>query len=327
MVKMRDFLFVLASLVGSTLGFSPGLLVPRGLVHAPSIVLAWHPAQASGPRASRPRQLGSRLLSLSTSGETGAAVAVKAGPLSTVAALFGKVWRLGAPFWSGPNKGQALVWTVCTVLLALVTTIYAVSISFVQKFFWNALNAKDVPKFNKFLLLYLAILTVGPPLLVLFDWCKARMALAWRNDLTSRYLDDYVDKMRYYKLPLFSQVDNTDQRIAEDINNFCEKAVTLFCTCIVSVCDLVVFSVILYKIYPPLFAALIAYAAFGTSVTIFFGRPLIKMNRQQLKKEADFRYDLVCQHNISQAGPDPYRRGSTYMTSGDGRLYKLPTPI
>jgi len=31
----------------------------------------------------------------------------------------------------------------------------------------------------------------------------------------------------------------------------------------------------------------------GTSVTIFFGRPLIKMNRQQLKKEADFRYNVV----------------------------------
>ena len=54
------------------------------------------------------------------------------------------------------------------------------SISFVQKFFWNALNAKDLPKFNKFLLLYLAILTVGPPLLVLFDWCKVSVRARMR---------------------------------------------------------------------------------------------------------------------------------------------------
>jgi ABC-type uncharacterized transport system fused permease/ATPase subunit len=96
--------------------------------------------------------------------------AADASALVKVKALFSKVSRLGAPFWGGPNKGRAMLWTVCTVLLALVTTIYSVSISFVQKFFWNALNAKDLPKFNKFLLLYLAILTIGPPLLVLFDW-------------------------------------------------------------------------------------------------------------------------------------------------------------
>jgi len=245
-------------------------------------------AQLSSLRAN-----GAAAEAVAAAGSGSGSGAATTGPLATAAALVGKVARLGTPFWGGPNKAKALTWTVCTVLLALVTTIYSVSISFVQKFFWNALNAKDLPKFNKFLLLYLAILTIGPPLLVLFDWCKARMALAWRNDLTSRYLGDYVDKMRYYKLPLVSQVDNTDQRIAEDIQNFCDKAVTLFCTCIVSVCDLVVFSIILYKIYPPLFAVLIAYASIGTTVTIFFGRPLVKMNRQQLKKEADFRFDLI----------------------------------
>jgi ABC-type uncharacterized transport system fused permease/ATPase subunit len=276
----------MVSLLGGALAFAPSTLAPRALLQSPA--LSSHPLPALIPSARRVgARRAARLLSVSASSvaaDEGAAAAATTQPkgFGNVSALFGKIARLGAPFWSGPNQGKALVWTVVTVLLALVTTIYSVSISFVQKFFWNALNAKDVPKFNKFLLLYLAILTVGPPLLVLFDWCKGRMALAWRNDLTTRYLGDYVDKMRYYKLPLVSQVDNTDQRIAEDISNFCEKAVTLFCTCIVSVCDLVVFSVILYKIYPPLFAVLIGYATIGTTVTIFFGRPLIAMNRQQV---------------------------------------------
>jgi vitamin B12/bleomycin/antimicrobial peptide transport system ATP-binding/permease protein len=302
---VRTAIAAASLMLGSGAAFSP---LPRP---APG-VLAWPAAAActgrtalpAGPwRVGSPRA--SKLPPVRASGASegaaasggggagGAQAAAKTGPLATAAVLVGKVWRLGTPFWGGPNKAKALTWTVCTVLLALVTTIYSVSISFVQKFFWNALNAKDLPKFNKFLLLYLGILTIGPPLLVLFDWCKARMALAWRNDLTSRYLGDYVDKMRYYKLPLVSQLDNTDQRIAEDIQNFCDKAVSLFCTCIVSVCDLAVFSVILYKIYPPLFGVLIAYASIGTGVTIFLGRPLITMNRQQLKKEADFRFDLI----------------------------------
>ena len=291
MAQGAELALAAAMLAGAATAFvapAPALLQ---VVGAPArVTLSGRPATGLTPRrGARPKLSASAAADAAT---VPAPVPAAAGPLATASTLLGKVSRLGAPFWAGPNAGRAVLWTVCTVLLALVTTIYSVSISFVQKFFWNALNAKDLPKFNKFLLLYLAILTIGPPLLVLFDWCKARMALAWRADLTTRYLGDYVDKMRYYKLPLVSQVDNTDQRIAEDINNFCDKAVALFCTGIVAVCDLVVFSVILYKIYPPLFFVLIAYAAIGTSVTVFFGRPLIKLHRHQLKKEADFRYNL-----------------------------------
>jgi putative ATP-binding cassette transporter len=65
-----------------------------------------------------------------------------------------------------------------------------------QRFFWNALNAKDLPKFNKFLLLYAGVLLIGPPILVLFDWAKARMSLHWRDALTRRFLGNYLDKKR-----------------------------------------------------------------------------------------------------------------------------------
>ena len=51
--------------------------------------------------------------------------------------------------------------------------------------------------------------------------------------------------------------------------------------------------IILYRIYPPLYYLLIAYSTIGTIVTIYFGKPLVKINRLQAKKEADFRFGLV----------------------------------
>ena len=42
---------------------------------------------------------------------------------------------------------------------------------------------------------------------------------------------------------------SSEQRIADDIASFCDKAVGLFCTIFVSFCDLAVFSVILYKVH------------------------------------------------------------------------------
>lgn len=104
--------------------------------------------------------------------------------------LLGKIAVLAKPFWAGGGDAtvNAWTWTIATFSLALFSTLYAVVQSFVQRFFWNALNAKDIVKFNKFLALYVGILLLGPPILVMFDWAKNRMALQWRDALTRRYL-------------------------------------------------------------------------------------------------------------------------------------------
>jgi putative ATP-binding cassette transporter len=189
---------------------------------------------------------------------------------------------LAAPFWQGENRNSAILWATGTLLLSLFSTAYAVTISFVNKFFWNALSAKDVPKYNKFLLIYIVCLSLGPPFLVLYDWFKARMALAWRTALTERFLGNYINDKKYYKIPIVASLDNADQRIADDIRAVTDKAVSLLCTVFVAACDLVVFSAVLYRIDPLLYVLLFGYAAAGTAITIAVGRPLIGLNREQV---------------------------------------------
>lgn len=82
-------------------------------------------------------------------------------------------------------------------------------------------------------------------------------------------------------------------RIAEDVKAFTGYSLQLFITIVTSIIDLVSFSFILYSIYPQLFGAIIIYSVFGTVVTAFLGKSLVKLNFQQLLKEADFRYSLV----------------------------------
>jgi len=64
-------------------------------------------------------------------------------------------------------------------------------------------------------------------------------------------------------------------------------------TIVTSIIDLVSFSLILYNIYPQLFIAIVAYAAFGSITTTFLGKDLVRLNYDQLTKEANFRYSLV----------------------------------
>ena len=140
------------------------------------------------------------------------------------ATLIADLKALAAPFWQGERRSSAIMWSAGTLLLSLFSTAYAVAISFVNKFFWNALSAKDLPKYNKFLLIYILALSLGPPFLVLYDWFKSRMALAWRTALTERYLDNYVSQKKYYKIPIVAALDNADQRIADDVRAVTDKA-------------------------------------------------------------------------------------------------------
>lgn len=89
------------------------------------------------------------------------------------------------------------------------------------------------------------------------------------------------------------EVDNPDQRIAEDIRSFTEFSLSFFLTIVTSVIDLVAFSFILFSIMPNLFIAIFLFASIGTAATVLIGRKLIGLNYESLQREADFRFSLV----------------------------------
>lgn len=208
-------------------------------------------------------------------------------------ALVRQVWRLARPFWGGSERRVAWVWSAITVFLAFATTAYAVLLSFTQRMFWNALSSRDAVKFAKLLKFYAAAVIIGPIVIVTYEWAKARMALLWRRFLTERALNAYTRSLAYYNLEREGVVTNVDQRIAEDVRTFTDRAVNLLCIVVVSALDLVTFSVILCRIYPPLYAALLAYAAIGTSVTLILGSRLVRLREGQLTAEADARFSLL----------------------------------
>ena len=60
-----------------------------------------------------------------------------------------------------------------------------------------------------------------------------------------------------------------------------------------SVLTVFTFSSVLWLISPLLFFTAVIYAAFGSFMTIVLGRPLIKLNYNQLDSEAAFRSGLI----------------------------------
>ncbi|KAH6777184.1 ABC transporter family protein [Perilla frutescens var. hirtella] len=210
--------------------------------------------------------------------------------LQTLARRF---WEVAAPYWFSDDKVAAR-WRLATVFaLTLGTTGISVGFNFLGRDFFNALANKDQEQFTKQLVYYLAAFASGIPVFVLRDYAKDTLSLRWRSWMTSYYMDRYLKNQTFYKIQSQSIIDNPDQRIVDDLSSFTGTALAFSLTLFNAAVDLISFSNILYGIYPPLFAVLLAYSLGGTAISIFLGRDLVTLNFLQEKKEADFRYGLV----------------------------------
>jgi ABC-type uncharacterized transport system fused permease/ATPase subunit len=208
--------------------------------------------------------------------------------ISKQAKLF---WEMASPYYKESNAGRWLFAGMigCTVLNSGVS----VAFSYVSKDFWNALSAKDVEQFYTMLTKFAAALLVGAPVSVFYRFQRERLAVHWREWMTDRTLQLYSSHRVYYALERGSDIDNPDQRIAEDVRTFTAFSLQLFLTIVTSLIDLVSFSFILYSIQPQLFGAIVGYATFGTITTTVLGSSLVGLNFAKLVREADFRYSLV----------------------------------
>jgi ABC-type uncharacterized transport system fused permease/ATPase subunit len=200
-------------------------------------------------------------------------------------------YEMAFPYYKESKDGR---WLFAGMIgMTIVNSAVSVAFSYLGKDFWNALNAKDPDQFYFMLSKFGVALVVGAPVSVLYRFQRERLAVNWREWMTEQTLDLYSAHRVYYALERNSEVDNPDQRIAEDVRSFTAFSLQLFLTLLTSVIDLASFSAILYSIQPQLFGAIIAYATFGTIVTTLIGSPLVSLNFLRLQKEADFRYALV----------------------------------
>jgi putative ATP-binding cassette transporter len=124
-------------------------------------------------------------------------------------------------------------------------------------------------------------------------FAEERLGLLWREFLTRSAVTLYLAHGSYYRLDARHQLTNPDQRIAEDIKAFTSTTLSYLLMFFNSSLTLLSFAGVLWAIDPTLFVVAMLYAACGSCLTIVFGRSLIKLNYDQLDKEANFRAGLI----------------------------------
>jgi len=220
-----------------------------------------------------------------------------------------KTWRLTAPYFRSEDwrRGCGLLASVIAIELFLVGI--NVALNEWNNRFYNALQNHNWHAFVTELLFFCCLAAAYILLTVYQLYLNQWLQIGWRRWMTRSLLGNWLSAANHYRMQLLGDAaDNPDQRIAEDINLFVERALSIGVGLLGSVVTLVSFVVILWGLSAQaplqlfgttlsipgyLVWAALSYAAVGTFVTHFIGWRLIGLNFEQQRFEADFRFNLV----------------------------------
>jgi len=222
-----------------------------------------------------------------------------------------QAWDLAWPYWKSEEKWSAIGLLVAVVVLNLITVGLNVRFNTWYNDFYNTLQEYDWAQFWRQLAIFGVLAFLFIVVAVYSLYLRQILHIRWRRWLTDRFLRNWLGNQSYYRLQL-NQVttpDNPDQRISDDLDRFATITLALSLGLLSSFVTLVSFLSILWTLSGALtiplgggaaihipgymvFAALI-YAVGGTLLTRWIGYPLIQLNFDQQRYEADFRFSMV----------------------------------
>jgi len=265
----------------------------RGRPAAASFAFGRSSVRRGGLRATKPSVLGLRAQQQPGAADEKDAAEGKNAPidLELLGRQFEVFKKIAKPYFEEEKNARVLIAIVLT--FTFLNAGISVGFSYLSRDFWTALNSKDSEVFYPLLTKYAFFLAAGTPVGVLYKYYREKLSIQWRSWITKRILDTYEADRNYYILESTSNIDNPDQRMAEDLRSFTQVSLAFAISFVTSVIDLFSFSTILWSIYPPLWGAILVYAGFGTAGTLLIGNKLVGLNFEQLQREADFRFSLI----------------------------------
>lgn len=224
--------------------------------------------------------------------------------------LYQMAWRLMSSYWHSQEKWKARGLLAGVIALTLGQVYMLVLLNGWNNDFYNALQQRAFESFWPLIGQFAGFAFLHIIFAVYAVYVRQILEIKWRKWMTDKYLDRWLGHQTYYRLQVAGQddMDNPDQRIADDVNSFVNLTLGLFVGVLKQATSLVAFVVILWNLSGSLdiplgdtvlsvpgymvFVTLI-YSVVGTWLAHKVGRKLIRLNYDQQRFEADFRFSMV----------------------------------
>ncbi len=230
-------------------------------------------------------------------------------------------WGLAKPYFVGDEKWAAIGLLAAVIFLNLMLTALNVDNTYWTKYEYDALQNKDfheflqvlftfkiVPEFPYLIVGYAGYAAVFIVVAVYAIYLNQMLQIRWRQWMTRDFSTKWLADRAYYNISLAKSdtvgIDNPDQRISQDLADFTSNTLALGLDLLSNLVTLASFVTVLYvisgsitlfgiKIPGYMLYLAIIYSVVGTWLTHKIGHKLIRLNFQQQKVEADFRYSLI----------------------------------
>jgi putative ATP-binding cassette transporter len=223
--------------------------------------------------------------------------------------LLAALWRLVRIYWTSPDWKRGASLLVGAVALELGSVQASVWVSDAQRRSVEALEKRDASAFFVTVGIFVGFSLLTVLVSSFRIYVRQVLEIRWRRGLTGDYVGRWIGGQAYGQAQLHAgEIDNPDQRIAEDIRDFVGSALGLSLSLLAAVATLVSFGGLLWSLssgwvipiggverkVPGLLLWLaIGFAVLSMWLTHLLGRRLVPINYDRFRYEADFRYGLV----------------------------------
>jgi vitamin B12/bleomycin/antimicrobial peptide transport system ATP-binding/permease protein len=233
--------------------------------------------------------------------------------------------RFSLGFWRGETRRRAWILSAAVLFFVFANLGAALAVNRWNKFFFDALERKDVQTvtFAIGLVLVLVVITAAMSAGLLHS--RLRLSVRWRQWLTRTLISRWLENRHFYQLTVVdTEADNPEARIAEDGRLSIELLVDFSIGLLNAFLAAVSFIGILwvvggaitiagYTIPGYMVWACVVYCTITTLVMYLFGKRLVNRVQQKAGAEAQFRYELTRvkdnAENIALIGGDDDERG------------------
>ena len=216
-----------------------------------------------------------------------------------------KFWCIVSPSINKKTSIKLILMLLVLFMMILLEVRFSVLNSFFYNGLYSSMQELNIEKFWFFAKLN-ALLVVAQVIHAIADYFFQQVfEIRWLENLNATLIKRWLNKKKYYRLKYERDLpDNIDQRIEQDAREFITNTVQIVRGVINSVLTTIEFTIILwslsgvltlfgFNIEKGVVFFIYAFIIFATLMSVWIGRPLIKLNFTKEKLNGDYRYSLI----------------------------------
>ncbi|GHU31806.1 ABC transporter [Betaproteobacteria bacterium] len=238
----------------------------------------------------------------------GSIVGNPAAPTRPLRERIGAAWGLFSPYWRSEERWRAWSLLVTIIVIDLLRVYVAVTISYWQRDYWDALANHDIAAFWQLVKVFLVIIVATTVLSTARIWFFQALEIRWRAWMTDIFINRWLNNNAYYHVAHAGDIDNPDQRIGEDLKLLATKSLRLSLGLLDNIVRLFSYAAIVWSLSGVLAFSLggsqieipgymlwvaVIFAVFGSLLMEKIGYPMVQADYLQQSCEAHFRFLMM----------------------------------